>query len=162
MTERPALEAFEAHDAFERTADGFSVTTTTFDATATASDQRTTNRYTLVVGVPTLAAATASEVGDAVASDWLRTLRRRLEDAPQTTRADVELEGFEVEKSDETVQIEYTFEWSDPKRGVEITKAFAEFVEGTYVEGIIAGYEYEPPVSSLLSGASHGEGAPPL
>ncbi|MEF8975818.1 MAG: DUF5813 family protein, partial [Halapricum sp.] len=44
---------------------------------------------------------------------------------------------------------------------------FVEYVEGTYVEGAVPGYDYEPPVADLLnqaqSGGSQGDrGGTPL
>ena len=57
-----ALEAFESHDAFERAGEWFAVTTTAFDARATAeATDGAAPRYTLEVRAPTLQAATADE-----------------------------------------------------------------------------------------------------
>jgi len=156
-----AARAFERHDAFERTDDGaFELTTSTFGgrvmAAETGSDQVA---YTITVSVPTLDAATADEVGDAVSKGWLDTLERRLEDAPQATRADVALAGFDVAAEDGEVFVTFQFEWGDASRAAEVAKTFAEYVEGTYVESVVPGYDYEGAVADLLSSASqHGEG----
>jgi hypothetical protein len=160
----PVRDIFAGHTAFTEQSAGFAVATTAFEGVLRAAvpDEETTE-YTVRVRVPTLDAATADDVGDAVAADWLRTLRRRLEDAPQATRADVELDAIEVEAGDDTVDIEYVFSWDSPRRAPEIVKALVEFVEGTYVEGVVPGYEYEPPVADLLTQASQGEkGGTPL
>lgn len=156
--------AFEYHDAFERDGDAFLVATTAFEGRVTAVDgPEYVSAYTVTVRVPTLSAVTTGEVGDAVADGWFETLERRLEDAPKATRADVELGTFDVERDGEDVYVTYGFELGNADRAAEIAKAFVEYVEGTYVEGVIPGYEYESPVDDLISDASHdgsGGGTP--
>ena len=145
----------QRHDAIEKTADGFEITTTVFDGFVTASagpDWKHT--YTVTVYVPTLDAATTEAVGPAVLDGWRETLERRLEDAPKSTRSNVELHEFDVDEIGEELQITYTFEWGSEDRAVAIAKTFVEYVEGTYVEGVVPGYEYQEPVSDLLSAAS--------
>ena len=154
-----AREAFEAHGSITETTEGYAVESTVFDGFLTASEGPDwKHTYTVTVYVPSLDAATAGEVGDAVEGSWLDTLERRLADAPQSTRSNVEIHAFEVEDLGGELQITYSFEWGSPERATEIGKTFVEYVEGTYVEGIIPGYEYEPPVSDLLSSASQSEG----
>lgn len=153
-----ARDAFEAHEAIERTAQGYAVDSTVFDGFVTASagpDWKHT--YTVTVTVPSLDAATADAVGPAVEDGWRETFERRLEDAPKSTRSSVELHDFDVERADDDLVVTFTFEWGDAARATEIAKTFVEYVEGTYVEGIVPGYEYEPPVADLLSNASYGE-----
>jgi hypothetical protein len=165
MTDIPATveRAFEAHDSLVPQNEGATVTTTAFDGVVTASAGETGVTYTVRVEVPTLDAATADEVGDAVAADWLRTLRRRLESAPKATRVTVELDSFAVSTEGETVQVEYEFTNGSPSTAATVATTFVEYVEGTYVEGIVPGYEYEQPVASLLSQASQGgESGTPL
>jgi hypothetical protein len=153
-----AREAFEAHDSVTATAEGFAVESTVFDGFLTASEGPDwKHTYTVTVYVPSLGEATADEVGAAVEENWQDTLTRRLEDAPQATRSSVEIHDFEVEDLGGELQITYSFEWGEPRRATEIGKTFVEYVEGTYVEGIVPGYEYEPPVSDLLSSASQSE-----
>ena len=74
------------------------------------------------------------------------------------TRSDIDLETFDVERDGEDVYVTYGFEWDDPGRAADIAKTLVEYVEGTYVEGVIPGYEYESPVADLLDRASQGEG----
>jgi len=153
-----ARASFEDHDAFERAADGYRLTTTAFDATVTATageDWRT--HYTVTVEVPTLDAAVADDaedVGDAVLAGWLETFERRLADATQATRASVDLDAFSVERVGETVTVRYEFAFGNDARAVKIAKTLVEYVEGTYVEGVVPGYEYESPVTDLLSAAA--------
>ena len=76
----------------------------------------------------------------------------------RATRSDIDLETFDVERDGENVYVTYGFEWDDPSRAADIAKTLIEYVEGTYVEGVIPGYEYESPVADLLDRASQGEG----
>lgn len=151
--------AAESRDAFERADDGYHVTTTAFDALVTAtsaSDWATA--FTVTVQVPTLSAAVDGEVGDAVVDGWFDAFERRLADAPTATRVAVELESHAVEREGDTVTVTYQFEYGDVSTGLDVAKTFVEYVEGTYVEGIVPGYEYLPPVSDLLSRAAQGDG----
>jgi hypothetical protein len=147
--------AFEDHGAYERAGDAFVVSTTAFDGRVTPVDGGV---YTVTVRLPTIQATTVDDVGDAVADGWLDTLQRRLEDAPKATRADVPLARFDVERDGEDIFVTYGFESSDPDRAASIAKTLVEYAEGTYVEGVIPGYEYESPVADLLERASQGEG----
>jgi len=157
-----ARERLGGHEAFERDTDGFAVTTVPFGNRVTVADGEELE-YTVQVTVPTLRAATADEVGDAVASGWLNTLERRLEDAPKATRAHVDVTAYSVEQAGDSVTVTYTFTSAVPGQATGVAKTFVEYVEGTYVEGIVPGYEYEPPVSDLLADASRtGSGGTPL
>jgi len=155
--------AFDTHGAFEPTTEGYRLTTTAFDAVVRGEDAGHTDQYTITIHAPTLDGATVEDVGPALADSWRETLTRRLESVPKSTRASVTLDRLDVEQSGDQLRIEYQFSWGNPDRAVEIAKTFIEYVEGTYVEGIVPGYEYQPPVSELLSDASQaGEGGTPL
>jgi hypothetical protein len=155
--------AFDDHDSLTTRDGGGAVTTTVFEARVTADARDGPTAYTVTVALPTIERATSGAVGDAVAADWFRTLRRRLEDAPTATRATVDLDAFEVDTHEGTVHVEYGFSHSSPATAANIATAFVEFVEGTYVEGVVPGYEYESPVADLLAQASQGEkGGTPL
>ena len=155
-----AERAFEGNDAFEATDDGYRVTTTAFDGTATAADADEWRiAYTVTIRAPTLPAATVDEVGDAVADGWFDTLKRRLEDAPKATRTTVELDKFAVERDGADVVVTYGFELGNANTAASVAKTFAEYVEGTYVEGVVPGYEYEGAVADLVNQAqTNGEG----
>lgn len=167
QTADEAREAFAAHDAFEATDDGFALTTTAFDAVASAEETGEWKlRYEVRVAVPTLNGAVADDtVGEALESGWLDTFERRLEAAPKSTRANVDLSAFDLAVDGETAVVTFAFEYGDPDRAVEIAKTFVEYVEGTYVEGIVPGYEYESPVADLVQNAQQsggGAGGTPL
>ncbi|WP_225335413.1 DUF5813 family protein [Halomicrobium urmianum] len=150
---------FERADAYARDGDGFRVTTTAFDGRVEIADAPEWRiAYTVTVRAPTLRAATADEVGDAVRDGWFDTLRRRLEDAPKATRASVDLEEFAVVRDGDEVVVTYGFELGSASQAADVAKAFVEYVEGTYVEGVIPGYEYEGAVADLVSDAASGDG----
>jgi len=153
-----AARALERHDAFEPEASGYRLTTSRFGGHVTAVDLGDRTGYTLTVRAPTLSAATPDEVGDAVESGWLDTMRRRLEDAPKATRADVDLSTFDLETDGEEIVVTFGFSFGTADRAVEVVKTFAEYVEGTYVESVVPGYGYEGAVGDLLQGASQGAG----
>jgi hypothetical protein len=46
----------------------------------------------------------------------------------------------------------------DERRGVDDAAAFINYVEGTYVQGIIPGYDYREPVARLLDRARQDAG----
>lgn len=163
MTDEPpeAVEqAFDHHEAYERADDGsFRLTTTVFDGRVTSADaEEWRTAYTVTVRAPTLHAATADEVGDAVAQGWFETLELRLEDAPKATRTTVELDDFSVEQEGDDAVTTYEFTLGSAARAADVAKAFVEYVEGTYVEGIVPGYNYEGKVADLVSDASSGGG----
>ena len=153
-------QAFDVHDAFEPSDDAaYRVTTTAFEGTVTATDApEWRTAYTVTVRAPTLPAATVDDVGDAVVDGWFETLTRRLEDAPQSTRTAVDLGGYAVERDGETVVVTYEFELGSADTAARVAKTFVEYVEGTYVEGIVPGYDYEGPVAELVEQAQHDAG----
>lgn len=162
-------DAFESHDGYELQDDHAVVTTTVFEGLVTAAQAEAewAHRYTVTVVVPSLSAAVEETVGPAVADGWFDTLERRLEDAPKATRANVDLETYALDRSPDTVQVTYEFTSGDVRQAADVAKTFVEYVEGTYAEGAVPGYDYEPPVSDLLSqaqsGGSEGErGGTPL
>jgi hypothetical protein len=154
-----AVRAFEAHDAFERDGEWFSVTTTRFDARVTAAEtDGWAIAYTLEVRAPMLSTAAEGSVGPAIEEGWFDTYELRLEDAAMVVREALAFEEQRVlEEAGEAVAI-FAFEFGNADRAPDVAKAIAEYVEGTYVEGIVPGYEYGPPVSALLSRARHSDG----
>ncbi|MFC7057518.1 DUF5813 family protein [Halovenus salina] len=159
----PAVRALSSHDAFERAGDEFRLLTVVFDTAVAVEHHASDKQYTVRVKAPTIQGATEDHVGDTVETDWLETFERRLADAPSATRTAVEIDDMTVEDRGKTVSVRYQFSCAEPDLGATLSKTFAEFVEGTYAEGIIPGYDYTPPVSELLSDASQGEtGGTPL
>lgn len=164
VTPESVARILDENEFFEPAGDGYQITSSTFDSILRTEEiTEESQRYTLTVHVPSLDSATGDDVGTAVSTDWLRTLQVRLRDAPKSTRREVHMVSNTVHWEEDQVRIEYAFQCESPETAADIAKAFAEFVEGTYVETVIPGYEYEPPVSTLLSRASQGEkGGTPL
>jgi len=155
-------QAFERTDAIEAREDGYTVTTTVFDSRVTVTDGEVPV-YVVTMEVPTLATATEDDIGPAVAEGWLETLERRLAEASKATRRRIDLDRFDLDSDGESVRIEYKFTHENTDVGVDTAKTLVEYVEGTYVESTIPGYEYTDPVSTLLAAASQsGEGGTPL
>ena len=162
-------DAFEAQEAFETADDGYRVTTTVFDATVTADDTEGVGyQFTVTVRAPMLREAVETEVvGPAVEEGWFETYERRLEDATMATRSQVELDEYAVRDEHGEAVATFVFEYGDAERGAEIAKTIVEYVEGTYVEGVVPGYDYGPPVSDLLhraktTGSDAERGGTPL
>jgi len=164
MTDVPddVAEAFDRHDSLVPAGDSYAVETTNFDGrvTATEGEEWRTN-YEVTVKAPSLQAATSDEVGDAVIDGWFETLERRLEDAPKATRTAVELDDYSVVEDGEQVVVTFEYTMGGERQAADVAKTFVEYVEGTYVEGVIPGYDYVGVVADLLDSASTGgsEGA---
>lgn len=157
MPER-ATRAFETHEAFERAAEraagGFALTTTDFESRVTAAEtDEWALRYTVTVRVPMLSSAVEGTVGPAVEDGWFETFELRLEDALEATRHDVTLESYAVAREDGDAVATFVFEWGNADRAPDVAKAVVEYVEGTYVQGVVPGYDYRDPVAGLLARA---------
>lgn len=158
-----AEQALAGHENFERSGDRYRVSTTVFDAVVSVGETIEDEQYTVQVTVPTIDSATVDGVGPTVQQDWFETFERRLRDAPKATRKSVEIDELQVNEEVDSVTVTYRFSWQNPTTAAEIAKTFVEYVEGTYVEGIIPGYEYTPPVADLISDATQGgDGGTPL
>jgi len=152
-----AVRAFEGHDAFERDGRWFEVTTTRFDGRVTAeeTDERA-HSYTVEVRAPMLSSAIEGDMGPAVEDGWFDTYELRLEDTGMAVRQDVDFTEYRLVKEAGDAVAVFEFEWGNADHVPEMAKAMTEYVEGTYMEGIVPGYEYRPPVSELLSRARSG------
>ncbi|MFC7019356.1 MULTISPECIES: DUF5813 family protein [Haloarcula] len=159
MTEVPADvgAAFDRHEAFVPAGTGYAVETTSFTGHVTASEgEQWRTDIEVTVRAPSLQAATSDEVGEAVREGWFETFERRLEDAPKATRASVDVDEYVVERDGDEVVVTYRFSLGNANQAADVAKAFAEYVQGTYVEGIIPGYDYVGTVADLMDTASTG------
>lgn len=153
MPER-AARAFEAHEAFERTAGGFALTTTDFENRVTAAEtDGWALRYTVTVRVPMLSSAVSDPVGPALEDGWFETLELRLEDALSATRYDVDLEEYALERVGGEALARYAFETGNADRAPRVVRSIVEYVEGTYLQGAVPGYDYRDPVAGMLAKA---------
>jgi len=150
----PVERELESHDAFARTDDGYDLTTTVFETTVAADDaegKRDGRFLVTVVVLPTLDAAVADEVVAApVENGWFETLeRRRLEDVFTVARTSTHDDPIIERDADEVrVRLEYTA-W-DAGEGADDAKALIEYVEGTFAQGIIPGYDYRGGEAATL------------
>ncbi|MBV0924902.1 hypothetical protein KTS45_11910 [Halomicroarcula limicola] len=159
MTDVPpdVADAFESREGFAESDGGYTLETTSFSGRVTASEGETwETNYEVTVRAPTLQAATADDVGAAVRDGWFDTLERRLEDAPKATRTAVELDEYAVERDGEEIVVTYRFSLGGERQAADVAKTFVEYVEGTYVEGIVPGYDYVGTVAELMDSASTG------
>ncbi|MFB6101903.1 MAG: DUF5813 family protein [Haloplanus sp.] len=148
-----AARAFRDQGSFERVGDGrYQLTTTTFDAVVTATERDGRIEFEVQVRAPSLSAATADEVAAVVEEGWVETFDLRVADAGGVTRGDHDLDP-DVRVTDDEVVVEAGFTDINERRGVDDAAAIINYVEGTYVQGIIPGYDYVDPVAGLIEGA---------
>lgn len=162
--DRPVDRAFTDHDAFERDDDGYVVTSTPFDATARATAVDDQVRLYVTVIVPTLPAVVEDQqVGEAVADGWYETFELRLADAYDVIHGDPRTDPPAVSRdpADAEIHIQFSIATDTPDQGVDDAVALVDFVEGTYVQGVIPGYEYGDPVRSLIRRARQAGGDSP-
>lgn len=155
----PIRRHLETDDAFVRTddADDYRLTTTAFDATISLASVSTDSTLTVVVRAPMLSAVVEGDaVADVVEQGWFETFERRLEDAAMALEGDFASEPTVSADGDDLV-VEGGTSVDAPDRSVADAKAFVEYVEGTYMEGVIPGYDYTDPVASMRDKA-HTQG----
>ena len=142
--------AFADHEAYEP-ADGatFAVTTTPFDAVVAVQAGESVVAA-VSVWVPKLSAAVTPDehVADVVEDGWLETFERRMEDADQPLSAGRDVDPAVRVEGDEVV-VEATVEAGAPGTAAADARALVEYVEGTYMEGVVPGYDYADPVAGL-------------
>ncbi|WP_277555150.1 DUF5813 family protein [Halobaculum limi] len=147
--------AVRDHDAVDDdpTDGAFPVTSTPFDgriAVAQADDGRI--EFDVTVAVPTLSAVVEGEVAEVVEDGWYETFERRIATIGDVTAAGHDLDPA-VERSGEAVTVTESLRDLNEQRGLNDAVAVVDFVEGTYVQGVIPGYEYGEPVTGLISRA---------
>jgi len=146
------------HGRFARADGAFAPTTNDWDATV-AVDGETVE---IAVVVPTLDAATNDDVAEVVEDGWYDTFERRVRDADSVTlAADVDVRSVGREGGDITVEIAFT-----PRSGKAADDALAlvNYVEGTWFQGVIPGYDYVGRVERMRQQAAQNaestEGTP--
>jgi hypothetical protein len=154
--------AFARRDDFHASGDAFTHETTVCTARVelAAADGDRDGAVTLTVRVPTLHAAVDGEVADVVADGWLETFDRRIEDAFDVART-VDHDVPAVAREGDDVVVTLGYRARSARTAVEDAKALVDFVEGTYAQGVIPGYDYGEPVASLVQRATEnaqGEG----
>jgi len=149
MTDRPdrVERAFRRHGSFEPAGEGrYEVTTSPFDAEVRA-EAGDPPAFAVEVRAPMLSAVVEGEVADVVEDGWLETFERRMEDAHMPLAR--ESVDATVAPAGDQLVVRATLTDPDPARGVDDVGAFVDYVEGTYMEGVIPGYDYGEPVASM-------------
>ncbi len=149
MSRKDAVErAFRLHDGFEGDAGEYHVTTTPFEGHVSAADA---DSIEVTVRMPTLSAVVTDEpVADVVESGWFETLELRLEDAHTVVSTD-DATPPTVEHDGDKVVLSVEFSGTD--KAADDAKAVVDFTEGTWMQGIIPGYEYGEPAAGMLNRA---------
>ncbi|WP_313694069.1 DUF5813 family protein [Halorarum halobium] len=166
MSELPGRvgRALRDHDAFvddpdEHGADEVPNTSTPFDASVAVAEREDGRvEFDVTVGVPTIDAVAEEHVADVVADGWYETFERRIHDVGDVTAAGHELSPSVV-REDGVVVVSAAFADLNERRSVNDAAAVVDFVEGTYVQGVIPGYEYGEPVTSLIGRARAAAGS---
>jgi hypothetical protein len=141
-------DEFADHARFESVDGGFEPTTNDWDASVTVAD----DTVEIEVVVPTLDAATNEPVADVVEDGWFDTFDRRVRDADGVTLAkDVDVTVVSREDGDITVRLTLT-----PRSGKAADDALAlvNYVEGTWFQGVIPGYDYVQKVQEMRQQAA--------
>jgi hypothetical protein len=157
MTDEPlaaAIEAFASDERFQEADDQeFDATRTPFEGRVNLEVEDDEVVYRVVSRVPMLDSVVEGEtVAEIVEEGWYETLERRLVDIPQAT--DVETTAPEIRQEVGTVVVESTFRDTDPSRAPGEAQAIVDYVVGTWMEGVIPGYEYTDDVQALRERAS--------
>jgi len=143
MSER-ARRAFEADDAFERREERYVLTNATFDAAVEPGEES----HRVIVTVPMLDAVVVGEtVAPVVEDGWYETFERRLEDVGGVTRR-ATVTPPTVTRDGDVATVETSVSDAGPEYVAE-TRAVVNYVEGTWFEGAIPGYEYDAVVQSV-------------
>ena len=151
--------AFESHGSFEpRGEASFESVTTAFDGVVAAEPTDDTTRFSVTVTAPLLGAVTDGELAEIVEDGWYETFERRVTKVGSIFRTSRDLTPT-VSRDGDRVVVEAAFTDRNTDRGVDDASALIDFVEGTYVQGIIPGYEYTEPVAGLLDQAREAAGS---
>ncbi|WP_321112243.1 DUF5813 family protein [Halorussus salinisoli] len=156
MTDERVERAFRRHPDFEQTGENeFETPAKPFENVVTVTDtgSEDDDDYRVVVRTPMLdAVVEGEEVAEVVEDGWFETLELRLDDTHTVAGTDSAAPP-EVERDGDEVVVTVEFESADPERAAEDALAIAEYVEGTWVQGIIPGYDYREPAASLRENA---------
>jgi len=153
--------AAERTDAFEPAGDeGYRVRTVELDAVVRPDGVDPTT-LAVTVSAPRLAAVVEGEaVPEVVEDGWFETFDRRLDGVDSALSADRDLSPAATLAGEE-VLVTATFADADVERGLADAKALVEYVEGTYVQGAVPGYDYGEPLATLRGRArENAQGEP--
>ncbi|SDM56872.1 hypothetical protein SAMN04487949_2113 [Halogranum gelatinilyticum] len=162
MSELPdrVRRAFRDHNAFEETEPGrYESVVTAFDGVVDVRPGESGDvEYHVTVRVPMLNGVTEDHVAEIVEEGWYETFALRVEDIGGLTAGGHDLDP-DVEREGTEAVVRVSFADINERRGVDDAGAVVDYVEGTYVQGIIPGYEYTSPVTSLIDAARQSGGS---
>jgi hypothetical protein len=164
MSELPGRvgRAFRDHNAFEEVETGrYESLVTPFEGHVdvdAVDDGRL--QFHVTVRVPMLDEVTEDHVADVVEDGWYDTFALRIEDIGGITAAEHDLDPT-VEREGRQAVVRVSFADLNERRGVDDAGAVIDYVEGTFVQGIIPGYQYTAPVTSLVDDARQAGGSGP-
>ncbi|MFB6108151.1 MAG: DUF5813 family protein [Haloplanus sp.] len=146
--------AFRDHGSFERVDAGrYESVTTPFEGVVeAATGDGESVRFDVTVRVPTLSASVDGDVADVVEEGWYETFERRMAGMGGVTGGDHDLSPGVDRRGDE-VAVRASFADLNERRGVDDANAVINYVEGTYVQGVIPGYDYTGAVTQLVERA---------
>ena len=155
--------AFEQHRSFEPHSEPpaeptFESVTTSFDGVVTADTADNEISASITVTAPLLGTVTDDEMADIVEDGWYETFELRVTDVGKIFRTDREVAPT-VTRDATSVVVEATLTDTNADRVVDDAGALIDFVEGTYVQGIIPGYEYTEPVDGIIDQARQAAGS---
>jgi hypothetical protein len=153
--------AVDSHRAFDPESDAettFVSTTTAFDGVVDAESTDDGVSFAVTVTVPMLSTVTDDDLAPIVEDGWYETFERRVTDVGAIFRIERELTPAVSHDGSEAV-VTATLTDRNVERGVDDAAALIDFVEGTYVQGIIPGYTYTDPVAGLLEQARAAGGS---
>lgn len=169
--------AFRDHDAFEPAEADESGTrdegaTATYRATSTPFEgvvdaepvDGGETYFAVTVRVPMLDEVTEDHVAPVVEEGWYETFELRVAGIGGIFEGDHEVTPETRETTREgtrVAEVRADLTDIDPRRGVNDAAAVVDFVEGTFVQGIIPGYEYTEPVTGIISQARQTGGSSP-
>lgn len=162
MSELPdrVRRAFRDHNAFEEIESGrYESVVTAFEGVVDVRPgEGGHTEFHITVRVPMLDDVTEDHVADVVEEGWYETFALRVEDIGGVTAAEHDLDP-DVDREGANAIVRVSFTDINERRGVDDASAVVDYVEGTYVQGIIPGYEYTSPVTSLIDAARQSGGS---
>ena len=169
MSELPGRvrRAFRDHDAFEAGDDEatYRATATPFEGVVAADPVDGGRvRFDVTVQVPMLDEVTEDAVAPVVEEGWYETFERRVVDVGGVFERERDVDPAVRETTHggtRVAEVRASLEDIDPRRGANDAAAVVDFVEGTFVQGIIPGYDYTEPVTSIISKARRAGGGQP-
>lgn len=155
----PPRQIFEEHSDFEPQPDGTCASVVTaFDGVVRPTAATEEVRADVTVTAPMLDAAAEDEIAPIVEDGWYETFERRVTSVGGIFRTGRTLEPTVTQESGSVV-VTATLTDQNARRAADDASALINFIEGTYVQGVIPGYSYTEPVAGLLESAKAAAGS---